>query len=117
MAHLSSFAGRNPERIENVKIKMSLNKEQSESCEKDIQLLIKCKPPAMTKKDTLDVTYNFKVEYFDCVEQLKAVRRICMTPGVVMGIDVDELHHGEILIEECLREVQRIRAFVGGTWR
>ena len=64
----------------------------------------------MLPGDVLKLSYGFYINYFGKVEAcLRAVAKLLEDKDVVVGVDVEELRHGECLIlriGELLKEVQ-----------
>jgi hypothetical protein len=60
--------------------------------------------------EVINLHYRFSASYFGRVEEvLRAVGRILDDPTVVVDVQLDELKHGECLIQTILLQIQEIR--------
>lgn len=104
-----------PTRIEAVKINFELDSALSAKYKDEIKTITDgschwAHDGSILPGDVLKLSYGFYVSYFGKVEAcLKAVAKILEDDKVVVGVDVEELRHGECLIlriGELLKDLQ-----------
>ena len=94
------------QRVEEIKIKMTLDKKAYARHSHEVTTLVK--PVDMDDGD-LNVTYTLFCEYFGgVVEALHAVKKICADPNVVISASCDDLTSGRVLIYEALKNLDAI---------
>ena len=59
--------------------------------------------------DTLTVSYELNLRYFECVEKLRAILDILKIDEGLVSVDTKELIYGRCLIQELLDTVHELR--------
>lgn len=95
------------QRVEEIKIKMTLDKKAYARHSHEVTTLVK--PVDMNDADDLNVNYPLFCTYFGgVVEALHTVKKICADPNVVISASCDDLTSGRVLIYEALKNLDAI---------
>lgn len=96
-----------PQRVEEIKIKMTLDKKAYIRHSHEVTTLVK--PQKMEEGDDLNVNYTLFCGYFGgVVEALQAVKKICADPDIVISASCDDLTQGRVLIYEALKNLDAV---------
>lgn len=102
-----------PTFTEQVNFVVHLNNEQVKDHIGDVKVIAKCFDLSLLKTGgNLRLDYKFCIEYFNEVNLgIASLLNLCRE-GVVVDIDYSEVKHGESLILELGKNIQRIRRII-----
>lgn len=97
-----------PTKVENVQIKMTLDKAAHDRHAQVVKDLAPHLGPVL-ENDTLNLTYTFHCLYFgDIVKKLTAVQELCSDPQIIHEASCRELRDGKILVYEVLKKLDDV---------
>ncbi len=108
---LGMFSGivRKPERVEKTTIKLELDYAVHKKHQEAVELLIPQFHDPVIPGDTLKITYDFIIEYFDNVSaNLQAIRELCEDPNIVVAASCNRLQKGSCVIFDTLKALENI---------
>ena len=96
-------------RLEKCIFEMTFDKKKFKKLKKEIGKICDIKLNVL-EGDTVNLTYNLRLEYYNCALQLKAILKIAQKYGrEVINISTEELTYGECLIQEVFLTFQKIK--------
>ena len=97
-------------REEELSFKVILDSDLAKEHAADIAVVLNGKVPTSGDGDTLVVSYNLKIQYWDNIaEQLQALCRILDNPDAIISVDTKELRHGYCVIEHLFNQLSVIK--------